>query len=51
MSVLATAWDMWDKQDDAITIDEGKRFRQAIHDAQRVLADRALRRAFPGFWQ
>jgi hypothetical protein len=47
---LVDAWNAFMKMESAITTEEQQRFRDAIHLAQQVFADRALHRAYPGYW-
>lgn len=47
---LVAAWNAFVKMDSVITTEEQQRFRDAIHQAQQVFADRALHRAYPGYW-
>jgi hypothetical protein len=50
MALLVKAWNTFYGMDDVITQDEMQRFKDAIHQAQQVFADRALHRAYPEYW-
>lgn len=47
---LVAAWNAFIAMESVITQEEQQRFRDAIHQAQQVFANRALHRAYPGYW-
>jgi hypothetical protein len=49
-ALLVKAWNTFYAMDSVITQDEMQRFKDAIHQAQQVFADRALARAYPAYW-
>lgn len=50
VALLVNAWNAFYALDSAITPEEMQRFREAIHQAEQVFADRALHRAYPDYW-
>lgn len=48
---LVEAWNRFMVLKDAIPIDEHRDFQRAIHDAQRVLMNRIVRRLYPEYWR
>jgi hypothetical protein len=49
-ALLVKTWNTFYAMDSSITPDEMQRFKDAIHQAQQVFADRALARAYPTYW-
>lgn len=47
---LVDVWNAFMQLDTALSPDEIQRFREGIHAAQQVFADRALQRAYPEYW-
>ena len=50
MDALLVAWEAFKDIPESIPIAETQKFREAIHDAQYVLAYLAIRRLYPNYW-
>lgn len=51
MNTLVKAWKQFLALDRGITPESQKAFQDGIHQAQQVLAEWALHRAFPEYWK
>lgn len=50
ITFLSSAWNMLIQLPD-LPADDKADFQRAIHDAERIIAQRALARAYPEFWR
>lgn len=48
---LVQAWNAFLKIPEGMPVDDMQKFRDAVHDAERIIAYRAMARMYPKYWR